>query len=96
MHIFKLALEDSHLADLGFSGPKFTWCTGRSGSAYTQERLDRAVANVSWTLMFDVVDVNVLARSSLNHHPILVNFSHTRDVRWNKSRFFKYEASWTK
>lgn len=73
-------MKDSHLADLGFSTPKFTWCNGRNGSAYTRERLDRVVANVSWTLMFDVVEVNVMARSSSDHHPILVNFSYTRDV----------------
>jgi len=96
MQAFKQALEDSHLADLGFSSPKFTWCNGRSGSTYNRERLDRAVANVSCTLMFDVVGVSVLAWSILDHHPIVVDFSNNRDISWNKSRFFKYEASWTK
>jgi hypothetical protein len=43
---FKQALADGNLADLGFMGPKFTWCNGRSRDDFTMERLDLAVANV--------------------------------------------------
>jgi hypothetical protein len=96
MRGFRAALEDGCLSDLGFSGPKFTWCNGRSGGEYTWERLDRALANPSWTVLFDVVDVTVLPRCSLDHHPLLVDFSHTHDVKWEKSTMFKYEASGAK
>jgi hypothetical protein len=96
MRAFKEALEDGGLADLGFSGPKFTWCNGRSGEEFTRERLDRALANKEWTVYYNVVKVNVLHRSSSDHNPLLVDFSHTQDVRWEKSKLFKYEASWTK
>jgi hypothetical protein len=41
---FQEALEDSHLCDLGFKGPKYTWNNGREGEAFTKERLDRATA----------------------------------------------------
>jgi hypothetical protein len=96
MRAFKAALEDGGLSDLGFSGPKFTWCNGRSGEEYTRERLDRALANQVWTALYNVVEVNVLPRYSSDHHPLLVDFSHTQDVRWEKSTMFKYEASWAK
>jgi len=43
-----------------------------------------------------VVGVSVLQRGISDHHPIVVEFSNSRDICWNKSRFFKYEASWTK
>jgi hypothetical protein len=96
MQEFKQALADGNLYDSGFFEPKFTWCNGRSGDDFTMERLDRVVANVGWTNLFDVVKVRVLARCISNHNPLLVSFSNTRDIKWNKSRFFKYEASWSK
>jgi hypothetical protein len=43
-----------------------------------------------------VIEVQVLAKNISDHHPLLVSFSNTRDVQWNKSRVFKYEASWSK
>jgi hypothetical protein len=48
MRAFQCALNDSGLADLGFKGPKFTWCNGRGGRENNKERLDRAVANAEW------------------------------------------------
>jgi endonuclease/exonuclease/phosphatase (EEP) superfamily protein YafD len=39
------------------------------------------VANVSWTMMFDVVEVSVLAQSTSDHHPIVVDFSNNKDIR---------------
>lgn len=31
MQDFRLALGDCKLSDLGFKGPKYTWCNGRGG-----------------------------------------------------------------
>jgi hypothetical protein len=31
MRAFQSALTDSGLGDLGFKGPKYTWCNGRGG-----------------------------------------------------------------
>jgi hypothetical protein len=91
MRDFQMVLEDCHLSDLGFRGPLFTWSNGR-----TLERLDRAMANSDWCLLFNVVEVSILSQCFSDHNPILVSFSHNREVRWNKSRSFHYEASWTK
>jgi hypothetical protein len=86
----------SALADLGFHGPKFTWYNGRSEGDLILERLDRAVANLGWTEIFNVVEVSVLARVQSDHHPLLVDFSSNYDIKWSKHRNFRYEASWTK
>jgi hypothetical protein len=62
MEEFQRVLEDCLLSDLGFSGPKFTWSNGRDGATFTQERLDRVVANSEWCDYFKGVNVVVLAQ----------------------------------
>ncbi|XP_062151944.1 uncharacterized protein LOC133860333 [Alnus glutinosa] len=96
MSAFLQALDESDLADLGFSRPRFTWCNGRSEGHHMRERLDRAVANGSWSSLFNVVQVTILTPNILDHHPFLVAFPNTKDIQWTKSRRFRYEASWTK
>jgi hypothetical protein len=59
---------------LGFCGPKFTWNNGRERSAFTQERLDRAVANGDWCDFFTMVNANILANRSSDHHPLVITF----------------------
>jgi hypothetical protein len=94
---FRKVLEDCQLLDLGFEGPRFTWCSGRYGSPdFTRERLDRAVAIESWTRFFDVCEVLVLPRNISNHNPLLVSFSRSTEIQWSKSRMFRYEACWAK
>jgi len=96
MQEFQLALDDCHLADMGYKGPRFTWGNDRPGEEITRERLDKAVANAAWSKCFNLTEVEVLARVSSDHHPLLVNFSKTQDIQWKKSYNFRYEASWAK
>jgi hypothetical protein len=96
MRAFQSALDDCNLADLGFSGPKYTWCNGRYGEDFSREWLDRAVANAEWIQHFSTVKVEVLARVVSDHHPLLVHFSKSPIVKWKKYNTFRYEASWSK
>lgn len=89
-------MEDCRLSDLGFSGPRFTWTNGQRGDGLTLERLDRAFANSDWCWMFNVVEVDVLPRCFSYHNPLLISFSHNQATRWQKSKSFHFEASWTK
>jgi hypothetical protein len=54
---FQKALEDCHLCDLGFKRPKYTWNSKKEGTAFTKERLDRAIATSEWCSMFSTMDV---------------------------------------
>jgi hypothetical protein len=74
MEGFRQALEDCELCDLGFIGSRFTWSNCRTDVSYTQERLDRAVANREWCTLFPVASVTILAACSSDHNPILVSF----------------------
>ena len=96
MEDFQRALEDCHLCDLGFKGPKFTWNNGREGDAFTKERLDRAVANPEWRMKFVDVEIVVLAMRSSNHHPLLILMHEEQFIARHRSRPFRMETSWAK
>jgi hypothetical protein len=94
MFEFQEALEDCHLCDLGFKGPKYTWNNRREGTAFTKERLDRAIATSKWCSMFSAMDVNVLAKCSSDHHPILVTLNEKKGWVWRKKKLFHMEEGW--
>lgn len=49
MDKFKMALEGCELTDLGFKGDVFTWRNhNHDANKYVRERLDRAVASLTW------------------------------------------------
>lgn len=78
MDNFNSTLEDCHLLDLGFIGPKFTWCSKREGADFVKERLDKVVANHEWCRMNSVFQVEVLAARSSDHAPLLFSFGSTQ------------------
>lgn len=45
-------LNECRLKDLGFEGEKYTWEKSRGHANWTQERLDRGVANQGWCELF--------------------------------------------
>jgi hypothetical protein len=96
MENFQKTLEECQLCDLGFKGPKYTWINGRDGDDFIKERLDRAVANVNWRMMFEDMEVQVMARRSSDHHPILLNLVNNKKLAKGKKRLFRMEASWSK
>lgn len=86
-------IDRNHLVDLGFSGPKFTWCNKRNLENLIWKRLDRGLSNTAWTLLFPEAHLSHLPKINSDHCPILVNlFSHhvpTRD-----SAPFRFQAMW--
>ncbi|XP_028058205.1 uncharacterized protein LOC114262062 [Camellia sinensis] len=66
-------MDECHLTDLGFSGPKFTWTNGRHGLANIKERLDRALCNDQWHTLFPEAWVQHLPRVNSDHYPLLIS-----------------------
>jgi hypothetical protein len=95
MENFQKTLEECQLCDLGFKGPKYTWINGRTGDDFIKERLDRVVANANWWMMFEDMEVEVMARRSFDHHPIFLIFFNHKKVARRKKGFFRMEAGWS-
>jgi hypothetical protein len=55
MQNFREALSDSGLLDLGYSGPKFTWCNMQGEQSIVFARLDRGVSNRESVIGFDSI-----------------------------------------
>ena len=86
-----LAYHD--LVDLGSRDPFYTWNIGQEGGSFTQERLDRVVANSTWCEIFQEVDVaNEVATSS--DHTSFFSTINGGPVRRQPKRGFFYAAEW--
>lgn len=93
MEDFQKVLEECTLSDLGFKGPKFTWNNGWLDDAFTQECLDRVMANPEWCLAFAGTKVKVLARYNYDHNHLLLCVE-SDGLRRGRGRPFRVEASW--
>ncbi|KAL5825066.1 hypothetical protein ACOSQ3_021129 [Xanthoceras sorbifolium] len=95
---FREALDACCLQDLGFEGPMFTWCNGRVGDAFVQERLDRCVCSRNWLSLFPASYVQHLDFWKSDHRPILVHIAVQGSVSPNvgscRRHRFHFEESW--
>lgn len=91
--IFRDALDDCDLQDLGFIGLPFTYDNGRDGVANVKVRLDRAVADSRWRDMFADASLHHLVSSRSDHCSILLEIKKESWER-NKPRVFRYEIMW--
>ncbi|KAL5767196.1 hypothetical protein ACOSQ2_013979 [Xanthoceras sorbifolium] len=95
---FREALDACCLQDLGFEGPMFTWCNGRVGDSFVQERLDRCVCSRNWLSLFPASYVQHLDFWKSDHRPILVHIavqvSLSPNVGGSRRHRFHFEESW--
>ncbi|XP_058762592.1 uncharacterized protein LOC131635973 [Vicia villosa] len=92
--IFRDNMEACKLVDLGAHGPKFTWRGPiYHGGQRVYERLDRAICNEEWRLLFEEAQTRVLTRVEFSdHHPIMTSFRSCNHDRAAKP--FRFEISW--
>ena len=81
--------------DLGYRGPKFTWCNGRFEGNLVYARLDRGLPNQEWIQMFPQSKLSHVPFGFSVHMALLVKL-HTEDVNPSirKNRMFRFEAFW--
>lgn len=80
------------LIHLGFKGPRYTWCRGTKQGTFRVARLDRAVCNVDWKIMFPETKVTHLPMVNSDHSPLLITTNPNIVSEGNKN--FKFSAAW--
>lgn len=87
--LFRDALTDCGLEDLGSVGGQFTWSNN-----FTKERLDRGVCSDAWRNFFSYSRVVTLAPSRSDHNPLLIEIRNAPDDRRRRRRRFRFEEIW--
>lgn len=89
---FQKLISDLQLVDVGFHGPRFTWCNKIQGEGRVKERLDRALVSTEWRALFPKTQVLHEPCIGSDHLPLVVN------TEWNDARGskrFRFESMWT-
>lgn len=90
---FRSLLCRKGIIDLGFGGPKFTWCNNRQSGARVWEWIDRVFGFDLWLNMFPEASLMYLSRFASDHHPILLSLNgnlhiHKALFRFEKMQFY--------
>ncbi|XP_050211436.1 uncharacterized protein LOC126661625 [Mercurialis annua] len=92
LDMFRLALEDCDIADLGYSGDAFTWSNNRKADQNVKVRLDRFCANLMWQDSYLNWRVIHLAKHRSDHSPIILNTE--VETAKNLVKPFRFEQMW--
>ena len=95
MEGFRESLSKCGLFDLGFVGQRFTWCNERFGEQRTLLRLDRMVANSSWSELYPEARVYHRSMSSSDHCLLYLSLKNILPRKHVKKRF-QFEAMWVR
>ena len=94
VELFREALDDCKLEDLGYHGYPYTWNNKRPGDANTKVRLERAVATREWRDKFPLSKLFHLSPYASDHLPILLQMKSYAKHGANRSGGFKFEEAW--
>lgn len=89
---FQEWIFEQGLLDMGFCRSKFTWTRGIHELTFKGARLDRALCNVEWNVLFPEAAVTHLPRIGSDHSPILVTCKVNRHPQGPKP--FRFQAAW--
>ncbi|KAK2976049.1 hypothetical protein RJ640_024777 [Escallonia rubra] len=95
MRNFREALDDCDLADLEYSGFKYTWCNNQIEPATVRERLDRFCATAEWMNVFPNAKVRHLNTIASDHSPILLYLKDDcTKANMKVKKQFRFESMW--
>lgn len=84
-------MDQLSYADLGFSGPPFSWCNNRQGLGRVWARIDRALGNHPWVLLYPDCLVRHLPRTGSDHSPLLTSLTRPHYIG---KKLFRFEHFW--
>ncbi|XP_070034183.1 uncharacterized protein [Nicotiana tomentosiformis] len=84
---FQMCMDNYGVTDIGFSGPKYTWCNNWRPRIRIWKRLYRVFINDKWDQRFQTTTVKYLVRTGSDHRPLLINVFDTIN---NHIKYFKF------
>ncbi|XP_072058140.1 uncharacterized protein [Arachis hypogaea] len=90
---FAETLAECNLFDMGAIGRNFTWFRKVKGGLQVAKKLDRAVINQEWRLLFPEAYNEVLARLHSDHCPLLIRCKKEGTAK-KGNRPFRFQAAW--
>jgi exonuclease III len=93
MKEFQNALEHCRLCDMG---SWYTWSNKRHDDYFTEERLDRMVANLEFASLFPRLCVEVIAARTSDHAPLFCSLQGFTGGQRMGRKIFRFEAWWQK
>lgn len=90
---FREILSYCNVFDLGFNGLPWTFDNKQAGDRNVRVRLDRAVADPSWSQIFPRCQVKHLVSPASDHCPILIQLDPNKEAH-EKQKHLRYEAVW--
>lgn len=77
---------------MGYSGSKFTWTRRFNSSSLKGARLDRALCNFGWKILFPDATIAHLPRVKSDHSPVLIDC--LGGSKHLAPRQFQFHAAW--
>ncbi|CAJ2636114.1 unnamed protein product [Trifolium pratense] len=90
---FREAVGDAGLFDLFMHGYQFTWFKSLGTNRAVEEKLDRALANDSWSQNFPNARLECLTATSSDHYPLWLVCEPIQPTSY-APRHFKFEMAW--
>ncbi|KAL3733434.1 hypothetical protein ACJRO7_022887 [Eucalyptus globulus] len=88
---FRDFLDACSLMDIESKGCVFTWSNNREGNALVKKRLDRAICNMEWWVLYPNVEAFAFLAIGSDHSPILLSLNPTKLKR---KKMFRFETYW--
>ncbi|XP_070022131.1 uncharacterized protein [Nicotiana sylvestris] len=89
---FSSCMDNCEVKDLGYVGPKFTWCNNWEARRRIWKRLDRVFVNDLWCQTMQNNVVKHLPRTGSDHRPLLLKCYNKNN---NSIKYFKFLDFWT-
>lgn len=90
---FRQAIQDVGLVDVPTEGYFFTWFKSLRTDRVVEEKLDGAISNSDWSMLFQEAKVKRLTVSTSDHYPILL-CCEVNSMQDRPHKGFKFENYW--
>ncbi|XP_072076444.1 uncharacterized protein [Arachis hypogaea] len=88
---FRKFVDMNYLMDLDIKGGRFTWFGNPRNGFITRERIDRALVNWEWRVLYQQASLKALPAISSDHCPLVLDINQVQKIE----KSFKFEAFWT-